>query len=334
MNRRELNGVFNSLSPTGAQKEKMLSEILKGEVHMKKSKNTMARVLIAAVIAAVAGTSALAATFGWHEKLAALLKPTEAQMEQLQGAVNLPMASVTDGGATVNVLQTLTDRQGIYVLYEFIAPEGTVLNDELRFELESFIADTDESAETSGTMMLGTGGSDVLEVSGNKMTVLHYMNTTGSVIKSQEVSLYLENLGYFDESAEDIRFVPVVSGVWEVRWHLDYVDTTRKIEVHQPLHVNGANKNEVTAVYISPISVQIYVTGDDVMMALRPVIRYRDGRTLQLDVKNDGRTSYMFANHADGDGGVTTIGYRFHEITDPDTIESITIGDVVVPVAE
>ena len=113
MNNQNLYHFFDSLSPSDEQKEKMLAEILKkGEKPMKRTIKISMTAVAAVAICVLTSIAALAATFNWHEKLTAFLKPTPQQMEHLQGASARPQASVTNNGVTVNVLQTLTDRHG------------------------------------------------------------------------------------------------------------------------------------------------------------------------------------------------------------------------------
>ncbi len=316
MNNQNLYHFFDSLSPSDEQKEKMLAEILKkGEKTMKRTIKISMTAVAAVAICVLTSIAALAATFNWHEKLTAFLKPTPQQMEHLQGASARPQASVTNNGVTVNVLQTLTDRHGIYVLYEVIAPEGTELTKDSRFQLSSLDYDFEKSTDTG----FGTEGSKVIAADGNQMQMLLYSSCTGK-ITDQTITLTLCDLG-------DIK------GDWTLSWELNYVDLTKEIAVNQPVHVNETNQNVITNVYVSPMSIHMYVQGDDVLMALHPTITYRDGSQIQLDAVNNFNTSYIFSNFLEGDNrkGTCVIGYRFDRITDLDELESVTIGDVTVP---
>ena len=77
--------------------------------------------LVAALILSIASLTVIAATLGWHHKLIEYFNnPTDEQMELMNGAFDAPMVSGTDNGYTVNVLNTLADKHGIYVLYDAV----------------------------------------------------------------------------------------------------------------------------------------------------------------------------------------------------------------------
>lgn len=146
--------------------------------------------VIAAVIVAVAGFTAVAATFDWDTKLLEYLNLTPEQAEKLSDSTDYPGLSVSDAGVTVTVRQTLADSHGLYVLYDAVAPEGFEFSDGIEF-VGSLLEVPDAAAEISGSC---SWSNQMLSHSGNRSTwLLTYDNTAG--ITGGELRLTLDVLG-------------------------------------------------------------------------------------------------------------------------------------------
>ena len=93
-------------------------------------------IVLAAVIAALGVTAAAAYVIQWNSKVAEHFGANEQQQSQLasDGAVGSVNQTVTENGLTVTALQTLGDKNGIYVLFDVKAPEGNTLSDTKLFE--------------------------------------------------------------------------------------------------------------------------------------------------------------------------------------------------------
>lgn len=148
---------------------------------------------IAAVIVALAGFTAMAATFNWDAKLLEYLNLTPEQAEKLADSVACPNVSVTRSGVTVTVRQTLSYSRGLYAVIDIEAPEGFEFGDETRFKSCALnFADEPESGSRSWDIKQ-------LSRSGNKSTwVLCYYNS--EPIKSGRLELTLDSLGYWGEA--------------------------------------------------------------------------------------------------------------------------------------
>lgn len=323
MLKKELNAFFTSISPSETQKEKVLRAITEGEVKMKSKPMKPIAILIAAVLAIISGLTALAAATQWDEKLLTYFHLTAEEAELLSGAVAQPMATDTDNGVTVNVLQTVTDRQGIYVFFEVIAPEGTVLNTESNFTEAQVHYSRDAAQAHALAVVMATMESKVLEAEGNRMKMLLHSNCTGAIANGP-ASLHLKDLGEIECTLQP-------------EWQLEYVDLTKEITVNQPVHFYEGNQNTLDKICVSPMSVFLYLSGDNVLNkefdAVCPLLRYKDGTEIQLAALNDyNHFSAYYNTQGKNDAGLCTIGYRFDEITEISELESITVGDVTVAV--
>lgn len=303
---------------------------------IKVGKRISRRFILVAAIVILLSTAVVAATLNWDEGLVNLLHPTEKQQEELLGSINTPLVSAEENGLKVEVKQTLADNHGIYVLYELTAPDWIELNDDMCFNTSLLKVKAAEG--------VGGTGEKIIAQSANKRTALIYHSAHSGNIENQNLALTLGNFGYW-QSNEDYshnEFITLVEGEWNLEWMLNYVDTTKTIAVNKKVDVNGTNDNTITTIDISPMSVFITIEGDDLWTAFRPIIKFKDGNQIEIEAANNFNHSYSFYALADqitgnDDGsakvyGAYSIGYRFDQITDISTIESIQIRDVIVKI--
>lgn len=295
-------------------------------------KNKMVRIAIAAAfVTATVTISVLAATLGWHEKLMEYFgNPTKEQMELMNSGFDAPTVSGTDNGYTVNVINTLADNHGLYVLYELILPEHYDMSKpqarEYMTEIYHRVLASPAKDETDGVLMsMGVGRNVIMEADKNKIVVCEYIGLAKGVSDECKVSLAVGNSHYIDPQT--------ISGDFNIKlsWNYRYEDVGRTIDVQRPIKVNEVNDNTLVKIDISPISVWVIVEGDAILTGIRPKIEFVDGTVLEYDSKNRESIA-MFSSYIDErhPQGVSTLGYVFDRITDPATIKSITVGDCVV----
>ena len=289
-------------------------------------------IAVVAVITILTAATALAATLNWHEQLIGFLNPTETQMYELSDALDTPAAIVSYNGVTIEVLQTLTDGQGIYVLYELTVPEWIELNDYITFEWWWMDIET---RNPSARLMDET----ILKQSGNRRTAIMHSSAAGGIVENSTVRLEFRDLaehtGRYDAFA--FRLNTLVEGEWILEWELDFVNTASALEVNRPVNVNGLNNHTITTIYISPMSATIIIEGCDVGIVFEPIIRFKNGDELKV-YSSHPNVLYAFSQMGKGtrenpiNFGTYTISKRFGEIVDVSEIESIIIRDVVIPI--
>jgi hypothetical protein len=286
--------------------------------------------VIAAALLAVAvifSGTALAISLGWHEQLMEYLKPNKEQIENLEVAVDMPEATVTHNGVTVTVKQTLADAFGIYVLYEMTVPETIKLDDNVQWIFSNLSVPV---GETDEYVFVGTTGTTVLEQNGNKRTALIHKQVSAP-LENGKIELLFRDLSYFDITQGAGPFLPLVEGEWKLGWDFTYVDTSRTVGLDLPISINGS-KNTITQVIISPMSVCVYLTGDDIAGIVQPTVIFKDGNEISYDVKNRNASFPYYLSDADNEIYMNQLYYRFEKIVDPSDVAGIQIGDMVIPI--
>ncbi len=282
-----------------------------------------------AVTMLLSGT-ALAIGLGWHIKLLEYLKPSNEQLQTLDGAVNLPEATITQNGVTITVKQTLADPFGIYVLYEMTVPDDVELDNSIGWSTEVLDAPT---VTTEDYITANTGGSEILEQSGNKRTVLYHLDTT-TAFKDGNIKLILKDLIRYKtkDTTGSTEITPVVEGQWELEWKFTFADTSKTIDLNRPLSINGSN-NTITKIVISPMSFCMFVKGDSIVGSARPVIWFKDGSQITYDdLENKNKSfSYYLIDEANMIYS-NQLYYRFENIINLNDVVRIQIGDEVIPI--
>ncbi|TEB05487.1 hypothetical protein Psch_02528 [Pelotomaculum schinkii] len=338
MNKNDLVDCFKEITPSPTQKQKMLKIILDsrkgGTVPLKRTTKRLSLTAAVVAICILTTTTALAISLGWNEKLIEYLKPSEEQMETLSGAVNIPEATVTQNGVTITVKQTLADSFGVYVLYEMTVPEDIELNDDIQWK-HGFLKVPKKTDEAT---VGGVYGADTLEQTGNKRTVLYHLQATAP-LENGEIELNFGDLGYYKVTGDpkgptppDIEFVPLVEGEWDLKWEFSYVDTSKTVEANKPLSINGS-EDTISKVVISPMSVCAFVKGDDILMSgVRPTVNFKDGSQIAYDVNSKNKSFGYYLIDEANLIYQNQLYYRFENIINVDDVESITVGDVTIPI--
>ena len=136
--------------------------------------------LVTALILSIASLTVIAATSGWHHKLMEYFNnPSAEQMKLMNGAFDAPMISKADKDITVNVIQTLADNHGIYVLYEVEMNENIQPNESLSWEKQKL-----KIQYRNGDKKIGNGGyaySKVISKEDNKYTMIYIRTGIGEI---------------------------------------------------------------------------------------------------------------------------------------------------------
>lgn len=270
--------------------------------------------------------AAIATALKWDEKMLELFKPTEKMTNELSGAVNIPLATAENNEVKITIRQTLADKHGIYVLYDIEAKEGFEFTDDIHWEFCHLFVDY--KAEDKKPGMLGGGASQkIVSQEKNKRTALIYRYGK-SELMNQKIRLTLKNLVKENFDNDEYNFEELINCEISLEWDFSYVDSTKTIEVNKPVKINSENKNIWEFVDVSPMLIYIQITGDDVLTGIEPKIEFTDGSVVNVTAKSEN-SMYPFSNFQNGNNkkGTATILYRFDNITDPQSIKSITIGN-------
>ena len=166
--------------------------------------------------------------------------------------------------------------------------------------------------------------------SDNKATLLFSMEANKN-INNKLIDLRFHDLEHYNAKSD--KDTLDVKGDWELKWKLDYQDSSVKFPIDKKLAVNGETV-DIDSVSISPIAVGVnasgkYITeydsqppdpeaGDLIQIT---AVTMKDGTVLkQQDAEGWG---------ASNDGGSYVINMKMKKLLDPEQIKSITLNDTV-----
>ncbi|BBI33330.1 DUF4179 domain-containing protein [Cohnella abietis] len=337
MNLKELTSFYNEITPTDEQKQNMYAKIKtyqEGEAPMKKTTKKVTALAVVVAVFLLFTTAVFASTLNWNELLIQHFKPSKSQIKAMKGNVSIPEATVTNNGVTITVKQTIVDSQNVYVLYEMTVPESIDLNDDIRWKGEYFGLKPKAMGEARPSL---GGGSTILKQDKHTRTGLYYKPLTVLNGNSAAIMLFEDltlNQMIYDKKGEfmGLNRIPLIEGEWEITWDLMIDDTQSiKLEPNKPLSLKKS-KNKVTKIEISPLSIYILIEGSDILTRVKPIVKFKDGSQLSFNFMSTGKSfSYNYA-----EGSVEAQGnhlyYKFDQIISPEDVESISIGDVTIPV--
>lgn len=294
--------------------------ILEAKTNIKTIKHRF--ILCVAVITAfLLMTTALAVNLGWHIKLLDYLKPSEKQIETLSDATNLSEATVSNNGVTITVKQTLADKFGVYVLYEVAAPENFEFKDNIRWTLTAL----DFPYKQEDYVVFGTHDLKILEQNKNKrLELIYYENT--APIESGKMTLYLRDLCEYGSDGTRVTPNTLIEGEWQLEWNFTYKDTGKNIETNIPL-----GNSTIKGVYISPISLCIYIDGD-VSRNIVPIIKFKDGSEIKYNELNENLSFINYLKDEENKIYINKVSWRLENIIDLNNVDSIQIDDIIIPI--
>jgi hypothetical protein len=218
-------------------------------------------IVLAAVIAAFGVTAAAAYVIQWNGKLAERFGANEQQQSELvsAGAVASVDRTVTGNGLTVTAVQTLGDKNGVYLLFEIKAPEKITLSDTNLFE---------------GTDIEIEGIGNGLNYSGGFMSDTDQNGPSLGRANERYYELWLSNAGQEDWNGKKITVAftnlqsdkgkldmyTELEGKWDLSWTLSYSDQIQTFEVNQTYDVGG-HEMFVKSIALSPLSMTIDLGG-------------------------------------------------------------------------
>ncbi|MEA4894701.1 MAG: DUF4179 domain-containing protein [Oscillospiraceae bacterium] len=219
-------------------------------------------IVLAAVIAVLGVTAAAAAyLIQWNDKLAERFGANEEQQNQLasDNAIASVDQTVTENGLTVTAVQTLGDKNGIYLLFDIKAPEGITLSDTNLFEgTDVEIAGISSGVNRSGGFMSDTDTNASASGQANERYYMLWLsNTEQEDWNGKKITVSFSDL-QADKGKLDMY--TVLEGEWELSWTLSYMDETQTFEINQSYDITG-HEVLVESIELSPLSMTIDLSG-------------------------------------------------------------------------
>lgn len=343
----DLHRVFDQVELDPDRQEELLGNLLaeeeRKEIHTMENRNRTEtkrrrfspRLAAAVAVAAVLCGSTLAVSTGLDQRLLEFLGATTAeQAETLIAGAQAVNQTVKNAGSTLTVREVLGDRDNLYLLLNFTAPEGTVLDAyDYRFRQDSVTLDIQSDWKGIGYTKLEDEdpGDNSLDL------VMHIK--ADSISKNGTMTLRLGDLEAASGYGEP--YVPVdIPGEWKLSFPLRCGDSSLTRATRLPVTLYG-QEAMVTEVSLSPLSVTVKGNGETLEAAVEsarasgvqgwfPVtICFRDGTSLTTSGEaGDGFTALV------QNGRDFYANWTLHQIIDPDQVDHLVYGDAVIPVAQ
>jgi hypothetical protein len=296
----DMNRLFEALTPSTEQKEKMLHNIFvqSQNEHTSHRKFTRVKRLRPAVLAAVLmvclTTTAFAAAFmGLDEAFLKFLKPVNNEQAQYlsNGAYVVDKHVVNEDGSLA-IKQVIGDSNLTYILMDFTAPEGTVLN-AARYRFEETMMNTDQRYHSTGYQVLADGNPN-----DNKISLVMNIMTNNS-IAGQNVHFKFKDM----QAADPLPgvFETVIPGSWETAFKLDFKEYSNLHQIDQNITMFGYSA-VLKTISVSPISISLKIESS----SSREIVEAAGG------LKEIGENEYLDAypitiNYKDGTSETTNL---------------------------
>lgn len=344
MDPRELNHLFEQMSPAPDQEEAILARLQAPEKAVKNpSRRWKKSVFVLTAAAAMALACAAAAFSALDPRLLSFFQCTPQDTELLgAGVVAVDQSHTYENGWTVSVRQALADRYSLTVLVEVTAPEGTALYQDqynYYFDLSSQLLPEAENAAGVGGWRSGSTLLADDDPTDNQLTFLWYRSPTSYL--EAETETFTGRTAVL--SPRQLRYdVPDTHLDWETdfpreEWSstvdLPEEDSGTEIPAGQTVLV-GEDEMEVTQLYLSPISCALTLQGEEHDSRMwGPVglsslmeetsLTLADGSTLPM--------SRLLDLTYNSDAGQAEAVFQLERITDPEQVVSVTVFGETIP---
>lgn len=329
--------IRSQLASYGKQTEEipMKQAILTNDTTQTKKRRFLPKAVGAIAAAAILCGSALAVSTGLDGRLLEFLGVTTAeQAEPLIAGAQVVNRTVKNAGSTLTVREVLGDKDNLYLLLNFTAPEGTAL-DAYGYRFQKDIVTLDAQASWQGIGYTKLEDDDPAD---NSLDLVMHI-TADSISRDGTITLRMGNLEAAAGFGEP--YVPVdIPGEWKLRFSLQCADSSLAWETQTPVTLYG-QEAMVTEVSLSPLSVTVKGNGetmDEVVEAARtsdvqgyfPVtIHFQDGTCLTTSGEaGDGYTTLVREGH------VFYTNWTLHQIIDPNQVDHLIFGGTVIPVSQ
>nr|WP_315022814.1 DUF4179 domain-containing protein [uncultured Aminipila sp.] len=247
---------------------------------------------------------------------------------------------VTENGLTIDVKEALGDRNAVYVMFDLIAPEGTVLDKE-QYTFVSQMIDV----EKGFSLIHGIGYSfeclEDVNPNDNIKPMMLCLSSSENLVKKNMTFRFKDFSSYKTE--EELKNRPetvvgtpggendvyniLIPGNWEITFPLNYTDNTAVYKLNEKLQYKDISF-KVKEVRLSPISISMTLSSllndrSDSIHDAPLIIHMRNGETINADYGSRGTSS---------NGLKTVVDAQFNEIVNPSEIESIEYCSTILPI--
>ena len=331
-------------------RSKALAEVLTMPERRPRRWARVAAVLVLVLVLGGGGTAAVAAGVlpNPADVLSDVFGGAPAQTELLNEVGRPIGASATSNGVTVTAEAVVGDRSNYIVVYSIEFDDPSVLERVEPSKGGTLPLVFDDTGHVDGTMGgAGTGSFYDADPGDNAIQYVETMGFTtwnGAGIVGRTMRFSIREIRVYD--ATEDRFVILVAGDWNLKFEMNYVDTTVDLPAGQETTWQGADVT-VDAVAVSSVGVTVDYTidrqigdlgssgqlGDEAEVKIEAVtdlpvtVTFADGTTFDATTANS-----TAVEQDDGTSAVTKM-VAYGRIAAAGDIVSVTVGDVEIPVS-
>lgn len=286
-------------------------------------------IVLAAVIAALGVTAAAAQVIQWNSKLAQRFGANEQQQTQLasDAAVASVDRTVADNGLTITALQTLGDKNGVYLLFSVKAPEGITLSDANGLDID---VDIEGAGRNFGLTCGFMNNSDLTASPSGAANERYYEvyldNREKEDWNGKTITVNFANLTDAepnDSPTGNERVV--VEGNWKLSWTLSYSEKMQTFDINKTYEVNG-HEVVVKAVSLSPLTMTLELDGSGLAQLVDNSDLKQAGSLCTLSlIKKDGTTFDSYSMKEGFSGSSYKRMDRFYQVQDVEQITGLKL---------
>ncbi|WP_334073396.1 sigma factor-like helix-turn-helix DNA-binding protein [Paenibacillus sp. A14] len=324
------------------QKEKMFQNILTQSQNentrrrgLPPMKHVRSAVLAAVLMVCLTTTAFAAAYLGIDETFLKFLNPVNhEQAEYLSNGAYVVDKQVANEKGTLTIKQVIGDSNLTYILMDFTAPKGTVLNAaRYRFMVDTMT--TDQDTQSYGFEVVDDGNPI-----DNKVSLVMRIMTKNS-IAGQTVHFKLKDL----QAADPLPgvFETVIPGSWETSFKLDFKEYSTLYQIDQNITMFGY-RAVLKTISVSPISISLKIEGkslkeiDEAAGRLRKSdvneFKYLDNYPITINYKDGtAETTSIFTGWTLTEFGVQMLTIKtFENVINDKEIASIVFFNKEIPI--
>lgn len=343
MSNKNINQLFEALTPKTEQKEKMFHNIVVQNRNENKRhrgftpvKRLRFAVLSAVLMVCLTTTAFAAAYIGLDKTFLKFLNPVNNEQAQyLSNGAYVVDKQVANENGSLTIKQVIGDSNLTYILMDFTATEGTVLNAE-RYRFGETMIQSDLGGYSIGYNVLDDGNPN-----DNKISLIMNIQTKKS-IAGQTLHFIFKDLQAADPGPVGLFNETVIPGSWETAFKLDFKEYSNLYQIDQNITMFGY-RAELKTISISPISISLKIESsslDKIFEAAGDLKKIGDNESLDdfpitINYKDGtSETTRIFTGSASGDlltGQMFTIK-RFKNVINDKEIASIVFFDKEIPI--
>lgn len=260
MDKKIVNKISKILEPTEEQKKRMFNSILEkyGNESTKKKGFTPMKRLKPAVVAAVMvfcliTTTAFAVPYlGLDIKFLNFLNPSsDEQAEYLANGAYVVDKQVKNRNGTLDIKQVIGDSNATFILMDFIAPEGTIL-DKAYYSFEDMYIDMNTYSGFYGYGIISLEDENSKD---NKISMIMPIKTDECLMGQKARLKFTDLIGSDTKPGE---FTTAVSGEWKTSFKLDFKNLSADYQLNQPIKMSDYDA-EIKTISISPITITLKI---------------------------------------------------------------------------